>query len=188
MPARPFALLDVMQARADLTRPIPVFLKIADLSDDDLFRHCRSRTRGPSGIIATNTTLSREGLKSAHAGGQAAFPAPCSKSTRVLARLSQLTDGKLPLVGVGGISSEEAYADRAGASTVQLYTAMVYQGLSLAAHIARGLDALARDSCLGGGSRAATAQAGWPAGRAVSDATTPRGGPGACPGGPMRRR
>ena len=70
------------------------------------------------------------------------------KSTRVLARLSQLTDGKLPLIGVGGISSaEEAYAKiRAGASSVQLYTAMVYHGLSLAARIARGLDALlARD-------------------------------------------
>ena len=69
-------------------------------------------------------------------------------STRVLAQLSQLTEGKLPLIGVGGVgSAEQAYAKiRAGASAVQLYTALVYGGLSLAADIARGLEALlARD-------------------------------------------
>ena len=66
----------------------------------------------------------------------------------MLARLSVLTEGKLPLIGVGGVgSAEQAYAKiRAGASAVQLYTAMVYQGLSLAAEVARGLDRLlARD-------------------------------------------
>ena len=70
------------------------------------------------------------------------------KSTRILAQLSKLTEGRLPLIGVGGISSaDETYAKiRAGASAVQLYTALVYGGLSLAAEIARGLDALlARD-------------------------------------------
>jgi dihydroorotate dehydrogenase len=69
-------------------------------------------------------------------------------STRVLARLSHLTEGKLPLIGVGGVgSAEQAYAKiRAGASAVQLYTALVYGGLSLAAQIAHGLDTLlARD-------------------------------------------
>ncbi|MBC7477299.1 MAG: dihydroorotate dehydrogenase (quinone), partial [Pseudorhodobacter sp.] len=66
------------------------------------------------------------------------------KSTRVLARLSQLTDGKLPLIGVGGVSTaDQAYAKiRAGASAVQIYTAMVYDGLSLASRMAQGLDAL----------------------------------------------
>jgi dihydroorotate dehydrogenase len=70
------------------------------------------------------------------------------KSTRVLANLSKLTDGKLPIIGVGGIgSAEQAYAKiLAGASAVQLYTALVFGGLSLAADVARGLDALlARD-------------------------------------------
>ena len=70
------------------------------------------------------------------------------KSTRVLAHLSHLTNGKLPLIGVGGISTaDEAYAKiRAGASAVQLYSALVYGGLSLVTDIARGLDALlARD-------------------------------------------
>jgi len=152
-PAALAALLDgVMQARAQLARPIPVFLKIApDLTDEDLAGIAEvALSSGLSGIIATNTTLSREGLKSAHAGETGGLSgAPLfERSTRVLARLSQLTEGRLPLIGVGGISSaEEAYAKiRAGASAVQLYTAMVYQGLSLAARIARGLDGLlARD-------------------------------------------
>ena len=69
-------------------------------------------------------------------------------STRILAQLSVLTDGKLPLIGVGGVSTaDQAYQKiRAGASAVQLYTALVYGGLSLGADIARGLDdLLARD-------------------------------------------
>ena len=64
----------------------------------------------------------------------------------MLARLSGLT--ALPLIGVGGVgSAEQAYAKiRAGASAVQVYTAMVYEGISLAARLARGLDTLlARD-------------------------------------------
>ncbi|WP_240904481.1 quinone-dependent dihydroorotate dehydrogenase [Rhodobacter sp. SGA-6-6] len=152
-PAALSALLEgVMEANAQLARPIPVFLKIApDLTDEDLAGIAGvALSSGLAGIIATNTTLSREGLKSAHAGEQGGLSgAPLfQKSTRVLARLSQLTEGKLPLIGVGGIfSAEEAYAKiRAGASAVQLYTAMVYQGLSLAARIAKGLDGLlARD-------------------------------------------
>lgn len=142
----------VMEARAALARPIPVFLKIApDLTPAELedIVDVAMETR-ISGIIATNTTLSREGLKSAsrsETGGLSGAPL-FEKSTRVLARLSQLTHGMLPLIGVGGVSSaEEAYQKiRAGASAVQLYTAMVYQGISMVPEIARGLDArLARD-------------------------------------------
>ncbi len=148
-PAALSALLaGVMEARAALPTPIPIFLKIApDLTPDDLAQIAEvALASGLSGIIATNTTLSREGLKSANrgeAGGLSGAPL-FEKSTRVLARLSQLTDGKLPLIGVGGISSpEDAYAKiRAGASAVQLYTAMVYNGLSLIPRIANGLDAL----------------------------------------------
>lgn len=152
-PAALAALLaGVMEARAGLPHPIPVFLKIApDLSDDELAQIAVVAVEaGLSGIIATNTTLSRDGLKSPHrseAGGLSGAPL-FEKSTRVLARLSELTGGRLPLIGVGGISSaDEAYAKiRAGAQAVQLYTALVYGGLSLAARIAAGLDALlARD-------------------------------------------
>ena len=101
---------------------------------------------GLSGIIATNTTLAREGLRSAQrgeAGGLSGAPL-FERSTRVLARLSQLTAGRLPLIGVGGISSaEEAWEKiRAGASALQIYTAMIYNGLSLVPGILHGLDAI----------------------------------------------
>ncbi len=152
-PAALAALLDgVMEARANLPHPIPVFLKIApDLTPEDLAQIAEvALAANLSGIIATNTTLSREGLKSASRGEQGGLSGVpmFEKSTRILAQLSQLTQGRLPLIGVGGISSaEDAYAKiRAGASAVQLYTAMVYQGMSLVPRIARGLDALlARD-------------------------------------------
>jgi len=168
-PAALAALLaGVMEARTALARPIPVFLKIApDLSDEDLAAIAGvALDSGLSGIIATNTTLSRTGLKSAHRGEQGGLSgAPLfEKSTRVLARLSQLTDGKLPLIGVGGISTpEEAYAKiRAGAHAVQIYTAMVYHGLSLAARIARRLDSLlARDGFASVSAAIGTDRACW---------------------------
>ncbi|MFC3182479.1 quinone-dependent dihydroorotate dehydrogenase [Cypionkella sinensis] len=141
-------LAGVMETRAALAHPIPVFLKIApDLNADELAEIAEvALASGVAGIIATNTTLSREGLISAdkaQMGGLSGAPL-FEKSTQVLAQLSVLTDGKLPLIGVGGISSaEEAFVKiLVGASAVQFYTAMVYQGISLAAKIARGLDAL----------------------------------------------
>jgi len=145
-------LSGVMETRAALTRPIPIFLKIApDLTQDELAEVAEVATAsGLAGIIATNTTLDRQGLKSTNSdqkGGLSGAPL-FEKSTRVLARLSQLTEGRLPLIGVGGISTpEQAYEKiRAGASAVQFYTAMVFHGISLAARLAHGLDAqLARD-------------------------------------------
>lgn len=145
-------LSGVMETRAALARPIPVFLKIApDLDTEEIEEIAEvALAAGLAGIIATNTTLSREGLKSANSvekGGISGAPL-FEKSTRVLARLSVATGGRLPLVGVGGIgSADQAYEKlRAGASAVQLYSAMVYQGISLVAQIARGIDArLARE-------------------------------------------
>ncbi|MEB8388000.1 quinone-dependent dihydroorotate dehydrogenase [Rhodobacteraceae bacterium KMM 6894] len=141
-------LAGVMEARDWLQRPIPVFLKIApDLEDAALGDIVEvARSAGLSGIIATNTTLDRDGLTAparGEAGGLSGAPL-FEKSTRVLARLSQLSDGKMPLIGVGGISSaEDAYAKIcAGASAVQLYSALVYEGLSLVPRIAKGLEAL----------------------------------------------
>lgn len=141
-------LAGVMEVRDAMDRPIPVFLKIApDLTDADLAEIAEvALTTGLAGIIATNTTLSRDGLQSRHraeAGGLSGAPL-FERSTRVLARLSQLTEGHLPLVGVGGISTpEHAYQKiRAGACAVQIYTGMVYEGISLARTLATGLDAL----------------------------------------------
>ncbi len=141
-------LSGVVEVRDWLPRPIPVFLKIAPDLDDDALREIArvAGACGVDGIIATNTTLSRKGLQSPardEAGGLSGAPL-FKRSTRVLARLSQVTQGKMPLIGVGGIASaEDAYTKiRAGASAVQLYTGLVYKGLSLAADIARGLDGL----------------------------------------------
>jgi dihydroorotate dehydrogenase len=152
-PAALTALLaGVMDTRARLARPIPIFLKIApDLDPEELAQLAEvALASGLDGIVATNTTLSRTGLKSEHSGQMGGLSgAPLfEKSTRVLAHLSKLTEGRIPLIGVGGISdADQAYAKiRAGASAVQLYTALVYHGLSLGAEIARGLDRLlARD-------------------------------------------
>ncbi|WP_438976456.1 quinone-dependent dihydroorotate dehydrogenase [Roseicyclus sp.] len=144
-------LLDgVMATRADLARPIPIFLKIApDLEDDALAEIAEvAQATGIAGIIATNTTLAREGLASQHrgeAGGLSGAPL-FARSTQVLARLYQLTGGTMPLIGVGGVASaEQAWEKlRAGASAMQLYSGLVYGGISLAARIARGLEARAR--------------------------------------------
>lgn len=161
-------LQHVMEARLNLARPIPVFLKIApDLSNGELEDIVEvALAARVAGIIATNTTLSREGLKSANrdqAGGLSGAPL-FEKSTRVLAQLSQLTHGLLPLIGVGGISTaEDAYQKiRAGASAVQLYTAMVYGGLSLVSDIAKGLDALlARDGFANVALATGTGRSAW---------------------------
>ena len=141
-------LTGVLAARATLARSIPVFLKIApDLTPDELNDVAEvALAANIDAIIATNTTLARDGLQSrdaAEVGGLSGAPL-FARSTRMLARLSALTEGRLPLIGVGGIASaDQAYAKiRAGASAVQLYSAMVFQGLSLAGDIARGLDAL----------------------------------------------
>ncbi len=138
----------VITTRDTLARPIPIFLKIApDLTEAELRDIADvARETGVDAVIATNTTLSRDGLRSEHmeqAGGLSGAPL-FEKSTRVLAQLSQLTDGQIPLIGVGGISNAQQAYDKicAGASAVQFYTAMVYGGLSLAAKIASGLDEL----------------------------------------------
>ena len=145
-------LSGVIETRDTLPQPIPVFLKVApDLTPAELQDIAEvALETGVDGVIATNTTLSRDGLRSVHkgeAGGLSGAPL-FEKSTRVLAQLSELTNGSIPLIGVGGISTaEQAYAKIcAGASAVQFYTAMVYGGLSLASDIAQALDQLlARD-------------------------------------------
>jgi len=147
------ALLDgVMAARAALPRAVRIFVKIAPDLDNDALAEIAAvaNAAGVDAIIATNTTIAREGLKSSssdESGGLSGAPL-LEKSNRVLARLSRLTGGTMPLIGVGGVDSgAAAYAKiRAGASVVQLYTALSYQGLSLVARINRELaDCLARD-------------------------------------------
>ena len=138
----------VMAAKVDLGGAKPVFLKIApDLSGAELADIAGlALEHRLDGVIATNTTLDRAGLTSSHrgeAGGLSGQPL-FTRSTEVLRQLYRLTGGQVPLIGVGGIATaEQAYAKiRAGASAVQLYTAMVYGGISLPGQIAHGLDRL----------------------------------------------
>ena len=143
------ALLEgVNAARDKLARPIPVFLKIApDLNSDALGDVAEvALAQDIAAVIATNTTLARDGLKSPNrdeAGGLSGVPL-FEKSTHVLAQLSKLMGPKIPLIGVGGIrSGADAYAKVcAGASAVQLYTGLVFGGVSLVAEIAEDLDRL----------------------------------------------
>ncbi len=144
-----FALLNgVIEARDALKKPIPVFLKISPDLDkaalEDIVEI--ALTQKIDAIIATNTTLERTGLASKHrsqAGGLSGKPL-FEISTRILAQIAKLLEGQIPLIGVGGVSSAQDVYDKicAGASAVQLYTALVYHGMSLPCDISKGLDSL----------------------------------------------
>jgi dihydroorotate dehydrogenase len=124
----------------------PVLVKLApDLHDGDLPGIIETLVRhGVDGAILTNTTIARDGVAaSAHrgeAGGLSGQPL-FRRATRMLARVYRLTEGRLPLIGVGGIDSGAAALAkiRAGASLVQLYTGLIYEGPGLIAEIKRAL-------------------------------------------------
>jgi len=131
----------------------PILLKLApDLADGDAVAAATlAQDCGLDGLIVSNTTIARPpGLRSRHggeSGGLSGRPL-MARSTELLGVIHRETGGALPLVGVGGIASaEDAYAKiRAGASLLQLYTALVYGGPGLVARIADGLaDLLRRD-------------------------------------------
>ncbi|MGQ3676689.1 quinone-dependent dihydroorotate dehydrogenase [Xanthobacter sp. TB0139] len=127
----------------------PLLVKVApDLDDAGLNDVAAvALETGVDGVIMGNTTLSRpDSLKSAHkgeTGGLSGKPL-MALSTERLAALYRLLDGRLPLIGVGGVASgADAYAKiRAGASLVQLYSAMVYHGPDLVMRIKSELAAL----------------------------------------------
>jgi dihydroorotate dehydrogenase len=139
--------LDDLLGRAMAARrgQTPVFLKVApDLEPADIDDIVEvSIARGIAAIIVSNTTISRPPLKSRHAseaGGLSGAPLRALAQQR-LVDFRKASCGTIPLVGVGGISSaEDAYARiRAGASLVQVYTALVYEGPGLARTINEGL-------------------------------------------------
>ncbi|MEM6914243.1 MAG: quinone-dependent dihydroorotate dehydrogenase [Pseudomonadota bacterium] len=128
----------------------PVFVKVApDLTDEERSDIVAAALEaGVDGMIVSNTTLSREGLKSAardQAGGLSGRPL-FEKSTAILRDFAKETKGKLPLVGVGGIfSANDALTKiKAGATAVQLYTALVYEGPGLVGRMRRDLPLLLR--------------------------------------------
>jgi dihydroorotate dehydrogenase len=135
---------------------VPLLVKIApDLSTEECGDIAQvALETGIDGLIVSNTTIERpRGLRSRHAceaGGLSGRPLFAS-STALLADIHRLTEGRLPLIGVGGIASAaDAYAKiRAGASLVQLYTALVFAGPVLVAEIKSGLAALLRNDGFG---------------------------------------
>lgn len=138
----------VVFASGRLQWPIPVFVKISpDLEDTELRDVVSAIPRsGLSGVIATNTTTDRSGLTDALAsesGGLSGKPL-FDRSTLVLSKTYSFLDGHCPIIGVGGVSSaDDAYRKiRAGASAVQLYSALVYSGFSLVRTIVLELDRL----------------------------------------------
>jgi dihydroorotate dehydrogenase len=119
--------------------PKPILLKIApDLTDsqlDDIIDIIRESNT--AGVIATNTTISREGLKSdekltSEMGGLSGKPVK-QRSTEVIRYLHQQSKGAFPIIGVGGIHTAQDALEKleAGASLVQVYTGFIYEGPGL---------------------------------------------------------
>jgi dihydroorotate dehydrogenase len=128
--------------------PPPIFLKVApDLKPADIDAIARIALEKQLGaLIVSNTTISRPDLRSRHAGEAGGLSgAPLRELAQQRLRdFRKASGGQIPLIGVGGIASAEHAWERikAGASLVQLYSAMVYHGPGLGAQIAAGLERL----------------------------------------------
>jgi dihydroorotate dehydrogenase len=135
------------QAADDIGRRVPVLVKLApDLDDEQLLTAVDVIVEsGLDGIIATNTTISRDGLDHPRAGeeGGLSGAALTDMSTRIIARIAEHSGGSIPIVGVGGIMGpEDARAKLdAGATLIQLYTGLVYEGPGLVKRILREFEA-----------------------------------------------
>ncbi len=144
-------LLDgVLAARGQGPSAPPVFLKVApDLQPADIDAIARiAIDKNLGGLIVSNTTITRPPLASAHAGEAGGLSGAPLKALALttLRSFRKATGGAVPLVGAGGIATAEDAWERirAGASLVQLYSAMVYEGPGIARRITAGLEALMR--------------------------------------------
>ncbi|QGQ97423.1 quinone-dependent dihydroorotate dehydrogenase [Paenibacillus psychroresistens] len=130
----------------------PIWVKIApDVSVEELSYMIETIVQsGITGVIATNTTLNRDGLQhvnATEAGGLSGKPLT-NRSTEIIRQIYKQTNGTLPIIGCGGVfTAEDAYDKiRAGASLVEVYTALIYEGPSLIKRLNKGLlQLLARD-------------------------------------------
>lgn len=144
-------LAAIASTRAELVsrldRPLPILVKLApDLDDDQLCAAVDAvRGAGLDGIIATNTTISRQGIRHRLAGEEGGLSGAglTSRSTEVIRTIHGHTRGSLPIVGVGGVMSPDDARAKidAGATLVQIYTGLVYEGPGLVRRIVRGLAA-----------------------------------------------
>ena len=136
------ALLTKLEERnAEYKSKKPILLKIApDLTDEQLLDIIEIvKTTKISGVIATNTTISREGLQSKNkyeTGGLSGIPLS-NRATEVIRFLSEKSNKAFPIIGVGGIHKPEDALEKlaAGASLVQLYTGFIYEGPKLISDI-----------------------------------------------------
>jgi dihydroorotate dehydrogenase len=139
-----------LQQKTQRARPVPLLVKLSpDLITNELEQIVDVLTRLQiDGIIATNTTVTRDNLRTERSrvaacgeGGLSGAPLR-SRSTQMIANLYRLTAGRIPLIGVGGIFTAENAWEKiaAGASLVQLYTGFIYQGPGIAHEINRGLE------------------------------------------------
>jgi len=126
-------------------RRVPILVKLApDLTDHELEDAIGAVLEtGMDGVIATNTTVERPGLSSRYreeTGGLSGVPLR-KQSTEVVRRIHTLTNGRLPIIGVGGIFGPDDAREKldAGAVLVQVYTGLIYQGPSLVRVILEGL-------------------------------------------------
>jgi dihydroorotate dehydrogenase len=132
-------------AAAQFTAPRPLLVKIApDVTHAEVDAMVDSAIdQGIAGIIATNTTRSREGLSSSLAGEEGGMSgAPLRRrSTDIVARIADRAKAKLAIIAVGGIASASDVREKldAGASLVQMYTGLVYEGPGVAGGILRDL-------------------------------------------------
>jgi len=125
----------------------PVFVKLSpDLEDSELTDLLPLLEKEASGVICANTTLSRPGLSEEAANTRGGLSGPTMKdlSTKMIREVYGRTDGRMPIIGVGGIrTAEDAWQKIcAGASLVQVYTGLVYEGPALAGEINKGLSKL----------------------------------------------
>src|SRR3990170_922659 len=134
-----------LQLAANSGSRIPMLVKLApDLEDDELADAIEAIIRsGMDGVIATNTTVTRRGLLSprgGETGGLSGRPLR-ARSTEVVRRIVGLSEGRLPVVGVGGVFGPEEAREKldAGAVLVQVYTGLVYRGPGLAREVLKGL-------------------------------------------------
>ncbi len=130
-------LCELQKLNSEKQNPKPILLKIApDLSDEQLLDIIDIvKETKIAGVIATNTTLSRENLVSENkkeTGGLSGKPLT-ERSTEVISFLSEKSNKAFPIIGVGGIHSAKDAIEKlnAGASLVQLYTGFIYEGSSL---------------------------------------------------------
>jgi dihydroorotate dehydrogenase len=131
------------EASERLGRPVPLLVKVApDLTEAQLDTALESMIHaGIDGIIATNTTISRDGVEPELAGEEGGLSGALlsARSTEMVGTIARRTGGKLPIIGVGGIMGpDDARAKLdAGATLVQVYTGLVYAGPELVKEIIR---------------------------------------------------